>query len=130
VIEGLLEVCIAMIRLSSKSIDINWKLIERVLKDCLPPKEHMGIEALFTIRAALMDGDMQCWVQRRDKTVVSVTITTVFMDKYSGARALLIYACFTFLSPTEKEQGELVVGLQEFQRSRGCYNVVALRKEI
>ncbi len=106
-----------------------WPYIADTVSRALPPSTYASPYKVNNIVAALMRGDMQCWLYSHDgKEIGAVALTTVTEDECTGIRNLLIY-CMAGYDKIERHAWlEGINRLREFAKSQGCYQITGYTK--
>lgn len=104
-----------------------WNVLERIIKEALPPIADNSQEKMNNILTSLLTRKMICWVSYQDQGKVEVDtiiLTSVIMDEISGTISLLIYAANMLQRLDSKLYEDMIDTLKRYAKSKKCDKIV------
>lgn len=105
-------------------------LIKPTLYEDIPYGDCNNAERFTSILAALLVGNMQCWVQHDPETqaITGFCITQFVHDAGYAESNLLIYHMHIFTGTAKRLLLSGVRTLSQYAKAHGCANVITLSK--
>jgi len=113
--------------LEKEKIEKCWDIIEEGVKLSLPPALLQDKESMNYVKAALLKGDLTCWIgtgETKDD-IRGICITAISVDVGTRTKSLLIYALYAYELIPKETWYEGMVMLKEFARKMECNNITA-----
>jgi hypothetical protein len=116
-----------IIEMLPEQVANSWRILERVIKEALPPIADSGERKMNNILTSILTRKMICWVSYQDQNDVeidTVILTTVVMDEISGTKSLLIYAINSLKLVTSDIYEDMIKKITKYARSMKCDKIV------
>lgn len=127
---GLLEEP-ALVRLLPKQVGDSWNVLGNYISVSLPPTVQRSEPAMINVLKAIMKEELVCWIFVKDKSIRALITTTVWVDKVSGSKDLLIYS-FTTLDKDlgVKDWNVMISSLKDFANTKNCGGIIAYTSNV
>lgn len=102
-----------------------WDVVEKAVRECVPIPSDNALEG---IKKGVQCGDLICVVHLKDGNTTSLALVTLYIDKYTANRHLLVYAMYNSPRATEETVKELLQGINTQAKQMCCLSVVAINK--
>ena len=116
-----------LVEMLPEQVADGWKLLERVIKEGLPPFVDKSDDKMNNILMSILTRKLICWVSYQDQNDVQVDtimLTSVIVDEISQTRSLLIY-CINALRIMTSEIYEDAIGkITKYAKSMRCSKIV------
>ena len=117
-----------LLRLMPEQVSYHWKIIKKSILESLPRIDHEKADKINNILAMLLNGNMQCWtsyrIEKKEKIIEAIIITTTLADGCSGVSSLLIYCLYGFRKISKGSWLEGLDALKKYAKSIGCSRVI------
>ena len=110
--------------LSGEQIGKRWLIIKSALKMSAMPLADTNEEKLKNILRALLTGHATCWMTGNERRPRTVLVLIISVEEISGTKNLLVYCAHGFEKETPKQYEEILKGIQNYAKDRGCDNIL------
>jgi len=111
--------------LTGKQVVDRWPIIKSALKLSAMPLADTNDEKLRNILRALLTGHAVCWMTGNERRPRTVVILTISVEGISGTKNLVVYCTHAFEKETPKQYVDILRGIQQYAKDRGCHNIIA-----
>lgn len=119
-----------LLKLLPEQVSDRWQALKDGIEASLPVVNDEDPEKMNNILAAILTGDVQCWVSYREledlkKQGVALVLTTTVDDRLTNTRSLLLYLVWAWEKTQASDWIEGFQALTKFAKLMKCNRLIS-----